>query len=199
MMPGALDDVPVGTIVEALPEGPGFPMLQGCQFRPAEGKAASYYTYAGIVEHVVDGDTLWVDIECGFGIWTEQKLRLRGIDAPEMDTAEGREAKDFVVRAIGRGRSSIAPKGASTSFKATVGRAGGRGQMEVAVTTTRPDKYDRYLVDVFYDERLTGEAQDGRGGDAGSRAAEVLRTGAFLNRRLVEEGFASRYRGKVPG
>ena len=84
---------------------------------------------------------MWVDIDCGFGIWTRQKLRLRGIDAPEMDTAEGREARDFVVRALGKGRRLRAE-----------GERKGRGSRwwDVVVTTTKPDKYDRYLADVFY-------------------------------------------------
>ncbi|MCZ6634403.1 MAG: thermonuclease family protein, partial [bacterium] len=49
------------------------------------------------------------------------------------------------------------------------------------VTTTKPDKYDRYLTDVFYQ---AGEDDP----DA------VLRTGTFLNRQLVSEGLAERFR-----
>ncbi len=49
---------------------------------------------------LIDGDTVWLDIDCGFRVWTRQKVRLRGIDAPELPTAEGQRAKDFVVRAL---------------------------------------------------------------------------------------------------
>lgn len=55
------------------------------------------FTYKGYVERVIDGDTLKVEIDLGFRNWTRQTLRLRGVDAPEVDTKEGRRAKEFVV------------------------------------------------------------------------------------------------------
>ena len=98
----------------------------------------------------------WLDIDCEFRVWTRQKVRLRGIDAPELRTPEGRRAKNFVVRAL-----SEAPF--------------------VAVTTTKPDKYDRYLADVFYPNGAeTPEA--------------VLREGTFLNRALLVAGLVARFR-----
>jgi hypothetical protein len=50
---------------------------------------------------VVDGDTLWVEVDCGFDTWVEQKLRLRGLDAPELDTAAGPPARGFVEEVLG--------------------------------------------------------------------------------------------------
>ena len=46
---------------------------------------------------VVDADTLLVEVDCGFGCRMEQRLRLRGIDAPELKTPEGARARAFVV------------------------------------------------------------------------------------------------------
>lgn len=43
------------------------------------------FTYRAFVERVVDADTLWVRIDLGFGVRTRQKLRLRGIEAPEQE------------------------------------------------------------------------------------------------------------------
>jgi micrococcal nuclease len=61
------------------------------------------YTYTALVTSVYDGDTVTADIDLGFGIWLHsQKLRLLGIDTPEMrgGTVEtkrkAREARDFV-------------------------------------------------------------------------------------------------------
>jgi len=105
---------------------------------------------------VIDGDTLWLDIDCGFGVWTKQKVRLRGIDTPELKTAEGIRARDFVVEAL-------------------------KGVPFVAVTTTKPDKYDRYLADVFY---LPKEEDPG----------VILSNGVFLNRALHGAGLASWFR-----
>jgi len=47
------------------------------------------YQYAATVERVVDGDTLDVSIDLGFGIAVKQRLRLANINAPEMSTPEG--------------------------------------------------------------------------------------------------------------
>jgi micrococcal nuclease len=43
------------------------------------------YTYAADVIYVHDGDTLSADLDLGLGIWSRgQKIRLRGINAPEL-------------------------------------------------------------------------------------------------------------------
>ena len=142
----------------------------GYRTRPAEGRQSAFYSYGARVLNVIDGDTLWLDIDCGFYVWTRQKVRLRGIDTPEMGTAEGRRARDFVVEALG---------------------GNGKGQMWVAVTTTRPDKYGRYLADVFYEEReLKIRKLENENGKLGT--GEALRSGKFLNRELLERGLAER-------
>ena len=88
------------------------------------------FTFAARVLSVIDGDTLWADIDCGFGISIEEKLRLRGIDTPERNTDEGVRAKLYVTEAL-------------------------RGVDAIAVSTSTTDLYDRYVADVFY---LPGEA-----------------------------------------
>ena len=54
------------------------------------------YTYAGFVTRVVDGDTIDVRIDVGFGIGLNDRLRLKSINAPEMNTAAGRLAGKFL-------------------------------------------------------------------------------------------------------
>ena len=54
------------------------------------------YTYRGEVKSVVDADTIDVLIDLGFGVHTMQRLRLYGIDAPEMRTEAGKIAKEYV-------------------------------------------------------------------------------------------------------
>ena len=111
-----------------------------------ENTEAALFTYQAFIERVVDGDTLLVQVDLGFGLWTRQYLRLRGIDCPEMDTAEGKRAKKFVETEL-----SAAPF--------------------VIISSTKSDKYDRYLADVFYTAK-TGKK--------------------FLNKVLMEEGLAER-------
>ncbi len=107
---------------------------------------ANLFTYDAYIERVVDGDTLFVQVDLGFGFWTRQYLRLRGIDAPEIDSSEGKRAKKFV-------ESELA------------------GVPYLTIHSTRSDKYDRYLADIFYVSK-TGEA--------------------FLNNRLLERRLAWR-------
>jgi endonuclease YncB( thermonuclease family) len=83
------------------------------------------YTFKAVTERIVDGDTLWVDIQCGPGTRTRQKLRLRSIDTPELDCKEGKKAKRFVEQAL-------------------------KGLPFVVVKTYKSDKYDRYLTDLFF-------------------------------------------------
>ena len=103
----------------------------------------AYYAY---IERVVDGDTLLVQVDLGFGEWTRQYLRLRDIDCPEIDTSIGRRAKRFVEKEL----SSVP---------------------YVVITSSRSDKYDRYLADVFYTNKTGGQ---------------------FLNNRLLQERLAVR-------
>lgn len=86
---------------------------------------ANLYTYAAPLERVVDADTDWMKIRLGFGIVLREKLRLRGIDAPELNTKAGQRAKKFVEKFFSS--SSETP----------------------LITTTKPDKYDRYLSDIW--------------------------------------------------
>jgi endonuclease YncB( thermonuclease family) len=93
------------------------------------------------------GDTVVIEIELLPRCVVEQKLRLRGIGCPEVDTSEGKTAKRFMLAAIG-----AAPG--------------------ITIFTTKPDKYDRYLADVFLEQK---------GGDD-----------VFLNNALLANGHAVR-------
>ncbi|MBU0634377.1 MAG: hypothetical protein KKB82_04730 [Candidatus Omnitrophica bacterium] len=112
------------------------------------------YTYKAYVRKIIDGDTLWVNVDCGFKIWSYQKLRLRGIDTPGISTQKGIEAYKFVCREL-------------------------KGLPFVILKSHGRDKYDRYLMDIFY---LKGEKEP----------SAVLERGGFLNQRLLDKGLAER-------
>ena len=40
------------------------------------------YTYKGYITEIIDGDTLWVNLDLGCNTWTNRKLRLKGINTP---------------------------------------------------------------------------------------------------------------------
>jgi micrococcal nuclease len=52
------------------------------------------YEYRATLRRIVDGDTVDVDIDCGFGIiLANQRIRLYGIDTPESRTRDLEEKK----------------------------------------------------------------------------------------------------------
>ena len=52
------------------------------------------YEYNCKIVKIVDGDTVDVDIDLGFGIWIKnERVRLYGIDAPESRTSDKEEKK----------------------------------------------------------------------------------------------------------
>jgi len=124
------------------------------------------FTYRTYLLQVTDADTLWVLIDLGFGFVTQQQLRLRGIDAPEITSRAGQEAKRFVEREL-------------------------KSVSSLVITSTKSDKYDRYLADIFYmparnikisagSTRATGHGYETKTGEQ------------FLNNRLLEAGLAER-------
>ena len=82
------------------------------------------YTYRAYLDYVIDGDTIVFYVDLGFRTYSRQKLRLRGIDTPELPTPKGKKAKTFVEEILKK------PK-------------------LITIKTYRKDKYDRYLADIF--------------------------------------------------
>ncbi len=131
-------------------------MLEGGGLRKLGGEASAgdLYTYEAKLDHVHDGDTQWYFILTGRAEadggqpMKNDKLRLRGIDCPELRTAAGKRAKEFVEDLLSKAVS-------------------------ITVTTTKPDKFDRYLSDIFL------KFEDG--------------TEIFLNNELLKNGHACLY------
>jgi len=62
------------------------------------------HEYRCVITKVVDGDTVDIDIDLGFGVWLrKQRVRMYGIDTPESRTKDleekkyGLAAKDFLT------------------------------------------------------------------------------------------------------
>ncbi|HET7110212.1 MAG TPA: thermonuclease family protein [Gemmatimonadales bacterium] len=61
------------------------------------------YQYRADVIRIVDGDTLHLDVDLGFDIRRADTFRLYGINAPELSTAEGLAAKDWLTDQLAGG------------------------------------------------------------------------------------------------
>ncbi len=83
------------------------------------------YTFKAKVSEVVDGDTVKALLDIGFGITVLRTLRLRGINAKDLNTVQGKKAKEFIVSNV-----------LDLSF--------------VVIKTFGRDFYLRYLADIFY-------------------------------------------------
>lgn len=56
------------------------------------------FEYSALVNRVVDGDTVMLDVDLGFGIWLRnQSFRLLGINAREKSEAGGTEARTNLI------------------------------------------------------------------------------------------------------
>ncbi len=103
---------------------------QEYRFTNMDKGVVPYYTYKAYLLEVIDGDTIWVDIDLGFNTWTMQKLRLRGVNAKAIETAEGQSAKDYIEACLNQCKF-------------------------IAIKTYYRDKFTRYLADVFFIKRET--------------------------------------------
>jgi len=85
----------------------------------------SSYTYKAELERVVDGDTIHVKLDLGFGIKHREILRLAKINAAEGETKEGKKA--------------------TTALKKIL-----KDVPFLIVKTNKTDIYGRYIADVFF-------------------------------------------------
>lgn len=89
-----------------------------------EIRARTPYNYFAKLFRVVDGDTLYLDIDLGFFTIVRERVRLAGVDTPPLKTPEGKEARDFIVKEL-------------TNCK-------------LVIETRKKEKYGRYLVYIYY-------------------------------------------------
>lgn len=104
----------------------------------------SLFRYAANLVRVIDGDTIVVDIDLGFRTWTkDQRIRLYGIDCPELNTEAGKNARlataDWMI-ANGADKAPI--------YLETIKAAG----------TDKVDPHARWLGTIWGHEDFTGES-----------------------------------------
>lgn len=86
------------------------------------------------ITKVVDGDTVYCEVDLGFYLTTQLKLRLTGINTPELrgdEREHGLISKAFVEKVLLGDDNTPAPK-------------------EIIVATKKTGKYGRWLADIYY-------------------------------------------------
>lgn len=142
------------------------------------------YEYKTKVVKIVDGDTVDVDIDLGFGIWMKnERVRIMGIDTPESRTRDlvekkfGLAAKERLKQLLGDKpvlKTQIAKNG--EDMKGKFGRILG----DFDVYDAKTDSW-KPVTKVLIEE---GHAVDYYGG-----SKEEIQEQHMINRqRLIEEG-----------
>lgn len=57
--------------------------------------ANAFGPYRGVVDLVHDGDTVYAKLDVGFDLTVYTRIRIDGINAPELSTQAGKDARDF--------------------------------------------------------------------------------------------------------
>ena len=120
------------------------------------------YEYRCTVVKIIDGDTVDVDIDLGFGVWMKkQRIRLYGIDTPESRTRDleekkyGLAAKDFMTKMLDDD-GGITLK----TYKDAEGKFG-RILGELWRTTNYADKsINQYLIDKHHAVEYFGQSKE---------------------------------------
>jgi micrococcal nuclease len=92
------------------------------------------YIYNGTLINVVDGDTVDVQIDLGFYTHTFQRMRLSGIDTPELNSQDpeqrelAKKARDFVKQFLGQA---------------------------ITLKSYKKDKYGRFLAEIYLTDGST--------------------------------------------
>ena len=122
------------------------------------------HEYNCTIRRVVDGDTVDVDIDLGFGIWVHnERVRLYGIDTPESRTRDLEEkkaglfAKDVVLHYLPEGSKQVL-----RTYKDKVGKYG-RVLGEFVIYDGLADR--QTTINQFMIEHKIGVEYDGKSKD----------------------------------
>lgn len=107
------------------------------------------YEYAAIVRAVHDGDTITVDVDLGWNTWRHSEvLRLSGLDAPELDTPEGKASQAYLA--------SLLPLGEAVSVRTEKDKREKYGRM-LAVVALPGLSVNLLLLDKGYAKPWNGK------------------------------------------
>ena len=83
---------------------------------------------------LIDGDTLILDVDCGFNITVRERFRLSRVNAPELMTISGMQARTFVGLQL---------------TKATA--------LKISSEKSRQEKFGRWLCELYFQTADSGD------------------------------------------
>ena len=142
------------------------------------------YEYKCKILRVVDGDTVDIDIDLGFGIWMhKERVRMMGIDTPESRT------RDKVEKAFGLASKArlkeLLPIGSISILKTEIDRSG----------EDKKGKFGRILGDFIIEDKRATEIliEEGHAVAYFGGSKEEIEMKHMANReKLLREGVVSK-------
>jgi len=141
-------------------------------FKKSDVHPRKFNTYKAYLERVVDGDTIRVTIDLGFKNFHKEIIRLKGIDAPEIKTEQGKKSARALKNILSKAPFLI-------------------------IKTIKIDIYGRYVADVFFSENKSETESPYLGGSSRRVSAtkgvqnldpqKVSDEGVYLNQLLLDK------------
>ena len=118
------------------------------------------WTYRCKIKKVVDGDTVDVDIDLGFGIWQmNERVRIMGIDTPESRT---RNKEEKVRGLLSKAKlKEMCPTGGTILLRTEVGNEKGKfGRILGKLFTLEGKDINQHLIENNYAVAYHGQSKD---------------------------------------
>lgn len=92
------------------------------------------FEYNAKLVRLIDGDTMILDVDCGFNITVRERFRLSRVNAPELMSISGMQARTFVALQL---------------QKATA--------LKISSEKSRQEKFGRWLCELYFQTAETGD------------------------------------------
>jgi len=116
------------------------------------------FLYKCVIQRIVDGDTVDVNIDLGFGIWLyKERVRIAGIDTPEKRTRDKVE-KVFGLAATAKAHTLI-PEGSHCIIRTRRDKAGKYGRTMGDFVMSDGRLYTEVMVETHHAVLYEGQAK----------------------------------------
>ena len=122
------------------------------------------HEYRCTIKRVVDGDTVDVDIDLGFGIWVHnERVRLYGIDTPESRTRDLEEKKAgiYAKQCV----ETFLPVGSTQTLKTYKDKVGKYGRILGEFVIYDPEQDRQTTINEYMIRNKIGVAYSGKSKD----------------------------------